>query len=49
METGRTFATLMSDIETRQFLLDAETEDEFKVHTLTEQHLCLIGKITLNY
>lgn len=30
LETGRTFATLLSDIETRQLLIEAETEEEFK-------------------
>ena len=46
METGRTFATLMSDIETRQLLLDAETEDDFKVrHFLTSFVASLLGKV----
>ena len=31
LETGRTFATLLSDIETRQLLIEVETEEQFKV------------------
>lgn len=31
LETGRTFATLLADIETRQLLIEAETEEQFKV------------------
>ncbi|XP_022783031.1 sodium bicarbonate transporter-like protein 11 [Stylophora pistillata] len=30
LETGRTFATLLSDIEIRQLLIEAETEEELK-------------------
>lgn len=30
METGRTFATLLADMDLRQRLLEARTEDEFK-------------------
>ncbi|XP_020617699.1 sodium bicarbonate transporter-like protein 11 isoform X1 [Orbicella faveolata] len=30
LETGRTFATLLSDIETRQLLIEVETEEQFK-------------------
>lgn len=30
LETGRTFATLLSDIETRQSLIEVETEEQFK-------------------
>ena len=28
---GRTFATLLADIETRQLLIEVETEEQFKV------------------
>jgi len=31
LETGRTFATLLADIETRRLLIEAETEEQFKV------------------
>lgn len=30
LETGRTFATLLADMDLRQRLLEARTEDEFK-------------------
>lgn len=30
LETGRTFATLLCDIETRQLLIEVETEEQFK-------------------
>jgi len=30
LETGRTFATLLADIETRRLLIEAETEEQFK-------------------
>lgn len=30
VETGRTFATLLADIETRQLLIEVETEEQFK-------------------
>ena len=30
LETGRTFATLLADVDLRQRLLEARTEDDFK-------------------
>ena len=34
VETGRTFATLLCDMETRQLLIEVGTEEEFKVMIL---------------
>ena len=34
VETGRTFATLLCDMETRQLLIEVETEEQFKVMIL---------------
>lgn len=31
LETGKTFATLLANIETRQLLIEVETEEQFKV------------------
>jgi len=39
VETGRTFATLLCDMETRQLLIEVETEEQFKVLILNYCYL----------